>query len=170
MSKANFPLNILSGAVGAIVIIFLAIFIGYKTLDISFLKTASCSEGNGIIYCFFDKKWDSETYLSVITSFYSTIITILIALLGVVAGLAYIVIRGSTLQRAEEAIEKEVDRYFETSKAEEKIHKGIEKVGNIELEKIKRSLDEIRVSLIEAEIITDGNLELENEKETKKAD
>ena len=166
----NIGASIFFGALGAFMALLFSAFAGYLFIDLSFLSSASCGAGDDHVYCFFDEKWDSGTYLSTITGFYSTIITLLFALLGVVAGLAFIVIRGSALQQAEESIEREVDRYFETNKAEEKIRKGLETVGSVELEKIGQRLEEIEVALEEAGLLPDGSLEDGNAKKTEEAD
>ena len=105
----NIGVSTFFGAIGAIIALLVSVFAVYLFIDLSFLSSASCGAADDYVYCFFDEKWDSGTYLSTITGFYSTIITLLIALLGVVAGLAFIVIRSSALQQAEESIEKEVD-------------------------------------------------------------
>lgn len=168
--KINNAVSAFFGAVGALVALLLAFLAGYIYIDFSFLPAASCGGSENYVYCFFSENWDSETYLSVVSGFYSTIITILIFLLGAVAALAFIVIRGSALQQAEEAIEKEVDRFFETSKAEEKIHEGLEKVGRIELGKIEVRLEVIEIALDEADILKDGKLELVDEKKTEQTD
>lgn len=164
ISTSNIAVSIFLGGIGTFVALLIAALAAYIFIDISFLSNTGCNKGKDYVYCFFEKEWDSGTYLSTITSFYSTVITILIALLGVVAGFAIFVIRGSTLERGDEVIEKEVDRYFETDKAKAKISDSAEKFRDAELEEIKGTLDEIRVALIEAEIMKDGNLEVGNEK------
>lgn len=164
---ANIAVSIFSGAVGTFVALLLVIFAGYTFLDLSFLPASSCSKDDGLVYCFFDENWDSGTYLSVVTGFYSTIITILIALLGVVAALAYIVIRGSAFQRAEEAIEKEVDRYFERSSTEEKIHLALGKIEDARINRIEQSIEEIEIAITEAGFEIRKRLERDDEKKTK---
>lgn len=166
-SKRHIAVSLFFGAMGALVVLLSVVFVGYLLIDFSFLPDASCGGSDDYVYCFFDDKWDSETYLSVVSGFYSTIITILIFLLGTVAALAFIVIRGSAFREAEEAMEKEVDRYFESSKAEGKIHKWLEKIGGIELEKMKGSLDEMKVALYEEGILIDENLGGADEKKTE---
>jgi len=101
--------------IGAFVALLIAACFAYISFDFLFLTGAFCQTKGSLSVCFFDDKaWDAENYLSVITGFYSTIITVLIALLGGVAAFAFFAVRGSALQRAEEDIEKEIGQYFES--------------------------------------------------------
>ena len=168
-TSTSIATSVLFGAVGAFAALLVAVFAGYIILDFSFLPAASCGGNDDYVYCFFDKNWDSGTYLSVITEFYSTIITVLMGLLGTVAAFAFFAIRGSAFQRAEETIEKEVERYIDTDKAKDIIHRSLETIENVELDKINLRLDEIEVALEEAEIPINRKLGREDEKETEKA-
>ena len=170
MTKATVAVSVLSGMVGAFVAILIAAYAAYFFIDFSFLLEASCGNEKEFIYCFIDEKWDSATYLSVIDGFYSTIIAVLMGLLGAVVAFAFFSIRGSALQRAEETIEKEVDRYFETEKATEKIHKSTETVSSVRISAINQRLDVIEAVLDENEILVTERLEVENEEEAKSAD
>lgn len=152
-------ISVFFGAVGSFMAMLLTAFAVYIFIDLSFLSNASCADDQGFIYCFFDDQWDSETYLSALTGFYSTIITVLIGLMGVIAAFAFFAIRGSTLQQGEEVIEKEVDRYFKSEQSDVKLQKSIEAVGLNETENIKLRLEEIEIALVEAEILKDGKLE-----------
>lgn len=162
----NIAVSIFFGAVGAFAVLLLAVFSGYWVLDLSFLSTASCGRDDDYVYCFFDDVWDSATYLSVVTSFYSTVITVLIALMALVAGLAYIAIRNSYFQRGEETIEKEVVRFFKTDDGEMKIRKGLKTIKEIEKENIDLRLDVIEVALEEAGIPFQ-KLRLDDEEKTE---
>lgn len=162
--------SIVSGAIGATLALFLIILIGYIFIDFSFLKDSSCTETAEFTYCFFDKAWDSGTYLSAVTSFYNTIITVLMGLLAVVAAFAFLTIRASAFQRGEETIEKEVERYFGTDRAEDKVRKTLEPAVstavvteldtsvNVALDNVIRRLEEIEVALAEAELLPEGFL------------
>ena len=167
-STLNIAVTVLSGAVGAFAVLLLAVLVGYWTLDLSFLPTASCGKGDDLVYCFFDDRWDSETYLAIITNFYSTIITVLLALIALVAGVAYMAIRSSAFQRAEETIEREVVRFFKTDEGNIKIRKGLEAIGVTEYEKTRLRLDVIEVALEEADIPFE-KLRLDDEEKTEKA-
>lgn len=158
--------NSLFGAIGSLLALFAAVAISFWFIDFSILNTASCGEIDQLVYCFFDEKWDSETYLSAITDFYSTIITIIIGLLGVVAAFSYLTIRSSTLQKTEEATEQEVRRYFETIKAEEQLYRASQRAKDSQVNEINVRLEEIEVALYEAGILIDGELGAEDEEET----
>lgn len=89
----------------------------YLFVDLDFVKNAQCGSQLGLNYCFFDEKWDSGEYLSAITTFYGTIITILTGFLAVIATLAFLVVRTSAGHHAKEAMEGEVERYFASNAA-----------------------------------------------------
>ncbi|MBT3306739.1 MAG: hypothetical protein HN377_09680 [Alphaproteobacteria bacterium] len=117
----NIAVSVSFGAVGAFGAMVFAIFVASRFFDFSFLQEASCREGDNYIYCFFDKKWDSGTYLSIITSFYSTVIAVLIGLLGAVVAFAYITIKGTSHQWVEDVAEKAIGRYFEKNEFHEQV-------------------------------------------------
>lgn len=85
------------------------------------------------------------------------------------AAFAFITIRTDALHQAEKDIEKEVHRYFETSKAEEVIRKELEKVGDAGVKKIGGRLEEVVQVLEDNEIIV-GKLVMDDDEETKKTD
>lgn len=167
----NIAVSIFFGAVGAFAVLVLAVFSGYWVLDLSFLPAASCGKGDDYVYCFFDDVWDSATYLSIVTSFYSTVITVLIALMALVAGLSYIAIRSSYFQRGEETIEKEVVRFFKTDEGKMKIREGLGTIEEIDKENIELRFEVIEVALEEAEIPFQKlkKLRFDDEEKTEKA-
>lgn len=152
-NNLNIGVSLFFGVVGASIVMFLVIFAAYFMLDLSFVSNASCGSTGEAAYCFFDDKWDSDTYLSIITEFYSTVITVLIFLVGVMAAFAYVVIRGSAMQQAEEEIEREVDRYFETGKAQERILRGMGEAWKGEVGSIQERLELIEDALMYNEIL-----------------
>lgn len=120
---------LLAGIVGGAITILCALLIIYIFIDIDFIKNAQCSSVGRYNYCFFDSAWDSAEYLSTITSFYSSIITLLIGLLAVIATLAFLVIRASAKHHVQETLESEVQRYFETRAASQLIESQIESIS-----------------------------------------
>ena len=106
----------------SILLIAFGLLITSHVVDIKFLKDTSCSKVNLLTYCFYDTKWDSGTYLSTITSFYTTLITFLIAIQALVSWLAYAVIKNSHKNHIEESIEGELPRYFSTLNARKLIN------------------------------------------------
>jgi hypothetical protein len=166
-NKSNVLIAFFAGIGGALLTLLLAFYIGYHLINFSFLTQTSCGEDGKFIYCFFDKDWNSEGYLSVITSFYTTIITILIALLGAFAAFSFITIRSSALQKAEAEIEKEVNKYFSTSRAEKRISQELRKIDDRKIKELKGQISEIRGVLEENGIEVGGTLGTGNEKTTK---
>ena len=115
--KVNFWICFFAGVSGGIAATLAIVLALYHFIDIDFVKNASCGSQGTLHYCFFDKDWDSGEYLSAITTFYGTIITILIGLLAILATLAFLVVRTSAGHHAQEAMEGEVERYFASNAA-----------------------------------------------------
>ncbi|MFC4346982.1 hypothetical protein ACFO5Q_03910 [Kordiimonas lipolytica] len=156
-----------AGSLLAVLAVFTLIAIFF---DVGFLPEVLCDKKYPGRVCFYDDAWDSETYLSVITGFYGTIITILVGLLGVVAAFAFFVIRGDAIRQSEEAIEDEIKRYFSTVAAEKMVSTSLTKVAEsrrTEIEKqmreIHTEIDDLKLALVEAEVLIDGQLEIEDE-------
>ncbi|MEP0503330.1 MAG: hypothetical protein ABJD13_02475 [Paracoccaceae bacterium] len=93
-------------------------------VDIKFLEDVACQRQQGagpfptVSYCFYSEEWDSATYLSVISTFYTTLITVLIALQALISWISFIVIRNSNRQEIESEIEKEIPNFFRTRDAD----------------------------------------------------
>jgi hypothetical protein len=115
--KVTFWTCFFAGVVGGIAATLAIVLALYLFVDIDFVKNASCGSKGTFHYCFFDKDWDSGEYLSAITTFYGTIITILIGFLAILATLAFLVVRVSAGHHAQEAMEGEVERYFASNAA-----------------------------------------------------
>lgn len=93
VEKSTFWICFIVGMAGGLAATLAALLFIYFFIDISFVKNASCGSNRAFQYCFFDKAWDSGEYLSAITTFYGTIITILIGFLAILATLAFLVVR-----------------------------------------------------------------------------
>ena len=102
----------------AVVIIGLGGLFILHMVDVKFLKDVACQDfGSSSLapkfsYCFYSSEWDDETYLAAITSFYNTLITVLIALQALISWVSFIVIRNSNKQEIESEVEKELPNFF----------------------------------------------------------
>lgn len=167
-NSKNVAISTLAGAIGAIVVLVLVAFVGYLFLDLSLLSSTSCGRGDEYVFCFFDDNWDSGTYLSVITSFYSTVITVLLGLLGAVAAFTFFAIRSSAFQQAEETIANEVERFFTTDKrAKEVIKDSLPELVEDEFKDVADRLENIETQLEEQGLLTLRTLELGDAEETE---
>ena len=167
-NSKNVAISTLAGAIGAIVVLLLAAFVGYLFLDLSLLSSASCGSADDYVYCFFDDDWDSGTYLSIITSFYSTVITVLLGLLGAVAAFTFFAIRSSAFQQAEETIANEVERFFTIDKrAKEVIKDSLPELVEDEFKDVADRLENIETQLEEQGLLTLRTLELGDAEETE---
>lgn len=141
---------ILAGGAGALAALVFFCFFVYLFIDVSFISDAQCGDLGSTRYCFFDKDWDSSTYLSTITSFYSTLITVIVGFLAVVAAFAFLVIRSSARHHAQDAMEMEVQRFFQTASSVERISEEVRSVSRSVLtEELGRQL-----ALIQGDIET----------------
>lgn len=110
---------LLCAVITTLIILLALAFLVYCFVDLKFLEDIACQRIEGtrfsphFSYCFYSEDWDDGTYLSAITSFYTTMITILIGAQAIVSWLSFIVIRNSNKQEIEAEIEKELPKFFE---------------------------------------------------------
>lgn len=164
MSKIQSRLNLtrsivipcLAGATGALAVILLVGMLVYWQTGFQFLHQDACGSYKGSRFCFFDDRWDTETYLATISTFYGTIITVLVGLLAFVAAFAFFAVRASALSHAEEKVSEEVHRYFTDSKI------GDDRLRTIldDLSKAKNLSLASRVDVIETQLSEQGLLML----------
>lgn len=106
--------------VTAILVISLAALYFKINVNVNFLSNTACQQvkaapfSKEYTFCFYGSEWDEGTYLSSITSFYSTLITVLIAAQSLVSALAFVVIKASNKRIVEEEVESELPKYFNT--------------------------------------------------------
>lgn len=160
----------LLGAMGTLITLIILALVTHHYTDSSFLNNyfIKNTQGGYAVY-FFDKEWDSETYLSIITNFYAFIITIIVALLGVVAAFAFFAIRGASLDKTEEVAEKEVRRFFEKATTEGRIKDFLKEMVEDEVDEKTEKLD-TRVTEMGQMLEENGlpyKLKVEDEKKTE---
>lgn len=101
-------------------------------VDVKFLTDVACQDFGPskfvpkFTYCFYDEEWDSETYLAAITSFYTTLITVLIALQALISWVSFIVIRNSNKQEIESEVEKELPNFFRNKNSDTVIKEALQ--------------------------------------------
>jgi hypothetical protein len=142
--KINFWICFFAGVVGGIVATLGIVLMLYLFVDIDFVKNANCGAQGSFHYCFFDERWDSGEYISAITTFYGTIITILVGFLAILATLAFLVVRISAGHHAQEAMEGEVARYFASNAAVTSIE---QKLGELADDIVEQRTRELAVRL-----------------------
>lgn len=135
-------------------------------VDFSFFPASACIPGGSKVhFCVFSDETNSEAYLSIISSFYGTIITVLMGMLALVAGLAFLTIRAQALRQSEEAIEYEVKRYFETETGRAATADALAKLSLDNTADLLKRIDDIELALEEAEIPSfKGKLKVDDEK------
>jgi len=153
--KATFWACFAVGLAGGTVATLLIVLALYLFVDVEFVKNAKCGGTGTFQYCFFDKNWDSGEYLSAVTTFYGTIITILIGFLAILATLAFLVVRISAGHHAQEAMEGEVERYFASNSAAISIEGKLKALTDIIVEARTRELA-VRLETIITVLEEDG--------------
>lgn len=102
---------------------FLALF-AMHMVDFSFLSDAACRKvettrfSSEFTFCFYGSDWNEETYLSAVSGFYSTLVSVLVAVQALISWLAFTVIRNSNKQSISEEVEREVPFFFRTKDAD----------------------------------------------------
>lgn len=152
----------LAGAAGAFAAMLFVGLLIYWLTDFQFLHQDACGTYNGSTFCVLDDRWDTETYLSTISSFYGTIITVLVGLLAFVAAFAFFAVRASALSHAEEKVSEEVHRYFTDSKVgDERIRTILDELSKVRNQSIANRVDVIETQLSEQGLLTLSDLEVQ---------
>ena len=155
------------GAGGALLTLLIVGVAAPLFFDLRFLGSSNCALRGELALCMFSDQWNESDYLSLVTNFYNVIITLMIGFLGIVAAFAFYAIRSSSFQHAEEMMASEVQRYFATSAATTHLQSTLAPIVDGRLQDISSSVDEIRVALVEQDILPDTNLEVDGEEEAK---
>lgn len=95
--------------------LIIIIILAYHFIDLKFISISSCAREADYVMgriCFYSSKWDDSTYITAITSFYSTIITILISVQAIITWISFVVIKNSHKRVIEEEIRSELPNYF----------------------------------------------------------
>lgn len=132
-------LSVSGGFVAAIVTLIAAFFFMGK---IGFISAIDCGDYLKVYLCFVDNgsAWGDSAYLQMITNFYTTIITVLIAALALVAALGAYTLRASSRFQIEQDLPGAVSDFFERERSRELLSKVV--VPSVE-EKLASSLSSI---------------------------
>lgn len=105
----------ISASAGLISSLFV-IFVFYLFIsDTNFMKGESCVAGAYYQFCYYGEGgvWDDASYLQTITSFYTAIITVLIAVIAMVGLVATLSIRAGVKAHAEQEMPSIVKAHFD---------------------------------------------------------
>lgn len=150
-----------TAVVTAVIIIALIGLFVYHMVDFKFLANTSCHQVNDwkflpeFTYCFYSDKWNEETYLSSISSFYSTLITVLIAFQALISWVSFVVIRNSNKHEIESEVEKELPHYFKTKESDRVLREALESISEkvaLEAAKALREAEDDAVETLQKEI------------------
>lgn len=160
-SSLSFTHIFLGSLISSILIIAFGIFLFSQTNDINFWSKDALKAIHGNNLCYFDEKWDSGTYLQTITSFYTTIITLLIAMQAIISWISFVIVKNSSKEAIDNSVEKELPRIMEQTSTERKLQELMTNINEqteqdllIQLELIRRDL-EVIVELNQLETSSD---------------
>ncbi|WGR57416.1 hypothetical protein [Paracoccus versutus] len=90
-----------------------------------FYSAPNCSTVSDVFYCYLNQggAWSDATYLQTITGFYTSVITILIAALAVVAAFGAYTLKASARAQIEQEIPPHISDYFDRDKGKELLAK-----------------------------------------------
>ncbi|MCL4069322.1 hypothetical protein M3484_22445 [Pseudomonas sp. GX19020] len=88
-----------------------------------FYSNESCYEAKKFQFCYFGeaKVWSDSSYLQTITGFYSSVITVLIGIIAIVATVGAYTIKSSLKAQAEQELPTLIDGYFRQVDGHKKI-------------------------------------------------
>ena len=130
----------------SVITTFLAVTTIYITathyFEYRFISDDHCYLIGEETFCVFKGDWDNDAYISVIASFYETVITIIILLLTIVSAFAYMVVKSNISQHATEEIERLLPEYFERGPGYKKVSDEI--ASSDKFQQIEINLKDLR--------------------------
>lgn len=116
-----------------------SIIVYFKT-DFALLDADFCGKRFDWVLCYASAEWNEETYLATITSFYETIIVVLLALLTALAFFSFVIIRSDTKEWVFEGVNSQFEIFTRSTELQDRLEKAT-----------KESLEELdaRVSRLE---------------------
>lgn len=142
-----------TGAASALIIVGIIYATTLFWPDNHLLETANCLYEGKLSFCYFDKDWNSSNYLSALTSFYNTIIVILIGLITLIGALAFLSIKHSAKSYAEAQLPILTKEHFQSTQGRNELAQIIEQ----QLKSIRQELTETR-ELINSEIESNSKI------------
>ncbi|WP_444451433.1 hypothetical protein ACTTAI_10630 [Rhodobacter capsulatus] len=133
----------LSSVFGAVTAFFVVYCFYVSMVHPIFGHNENCTLANGGYHCIFlrDKGWSDADYLQTLTGFYGSVITILVAILAIVAAIGAYTIRSSAKFQIEQEVPQGVSDFFDRERGvnliSARVSSELEKRLNAEL----RTLD-----------------------------
>lgn len=115
----------LVGIFGVVVPICVNLAFFWFMRQTAFYSAPNCSTISDVFYCYLNQggTWSDATYLQTITGFYTSVITILIAALAVVATFGAYTLKVSARAQIEQEIPSHISDYFDRDKGKDLLAK-----------------------------------------------
>lgn len=160
-----FVIALIAGILGGLASVGLWYVIGKSELN-AYLFTGSvgvCSSQPVNSYCGDPANWNSETYLSAITDFYSDIITVLVAIIGLIGVLGFLYIKSHTVSQLEDAVDKGLEKQSETIRYREQLENIVDDSVKTEIGTMLDRIEEIERVLVDEgfDLVTIGGTDEE---------
>ncbi|GAA0616284.1 hypothetical protein [Paenochrobactrum glaciei] len=121
--------NVGCSAIASAAISFLVVYIFYHFMvGTNFINSENCFSNGGYQLCYYGENgvWSDAAYLQTISSFYTSLITVLIAIIALVGVVATLSLRASVRAHADQEIPTFVKAHFETIEAHNSLSDLIE--------------------------------------------
>lgn len=152
--------------VGAIIVNVTIFTVVNYFFDFNFITKYNCGETLSIHYCLFNSEFNKDSYLSIISNFYNTVITVLLALSAILATLAFVVIKESAKQHTLDAVSIELEKYFAGDKSQKDIASKIESLVAEKITEIdktnQKQFEAIRIALEDEGIVVEEVARMQN--------
>lgn len=144
-SKLTFGIIFLTAVLTTISTLAFVYFISNSSVQITEFSKSDCAEMNDVTVCFFKNNMQSDGMISVLSSFYTNLIVIMVSILTLVGILAALSIRYSAKQHVEAELPELTSTYFTTGNGKNLLIAGISTANedqNVRLLSLEKAISE----------------------------
>ncbi len=142
------------GVITASVVLFVSFYLFNFFVDIKFISSSACLREQKIFFvegmtvCLLSDNWNDSTYLSAVTGFYSTVISLLIGILALTTWLSFAILRSSHKREIEQQVVEEVPHYLGGEAGSQILQAAISKSGDKAIEALfDKKFDELHTQI-----------------------
>ena len=114
-ASKSFWVPLSSAILGALLACAIFSLIVYFKTDFALLDADFCGKRFDWVLCYASAEWNEESYLATITSFYETIIVVLLSLLTALAFFSFVIIRSDTKEWVLEGVNTQFEVFTRTA-------------------------------------------------------
>lgn len=85
------------------------------------IQPSNCLFNDVVSACYFDRMWDSSSYLSALTSFYNTVIVVLLTVITLIGALAFLSVKHSAKSHVDAQLPSTTSDYFKSEDGQNKL-------------------------------------------------